>query len=202
MWVLPSRSRPQNIARFLASGAAPVPLWLRIDDDDPELARYLHLDGMPAGTTKVGPRVGLSALYNEAFLAFPDRPWYGVLADDIVPETPGWDSALIEAAGTDGLAFGDDGINGPAHATHFVLGGDLVREFGWLALPGLSRIYIDTVWADIARERGVFRYLPNVKLTHLHFSNGRAFWDATYRKPGKAFDRAVYQAWKTSKETP
>ncbi len=199
MWVCPSRHRPGNIVRFLAAGPAPTPFWLRVDSDD---TGYAGLRLPEHWALVSGPRMGLAALYNEAFAACPDRSFYGVLADDIVPETPGWDSALIEAAGTDGLAFGDDGINGPAHATHFVLGGDLVREFGWLALPGLSRIYIDTVWADIARARGVFRYLPNIKLTHLHFSNGRAFWDATYRKPGKAFDKAVYQAWKTSKETP
>lgn len=136
--------------------------------------------------------MGLAALYNEAFQACPDRPWYGVMADDVVPETPGWAEALIETAGNDGLAFGDDRINGSNHATHFVLGGGLVREMGWLALPGLSRLYIDTVWCDLAKTRGVFRYRQDVILRHHHFSNRLAVMDETYRKPDKAADKAIY----------
>ena len=71
-----------------------------------------------------------------------------------------------------------------------------MREIGWLALPGLDRLYIDTVWNDIAAERGVLRFLPDVKLTHLHFSNRRAMMDRTYHKPSKNKDRAIYHAWK------
>lgn len=204
MWVLPSRSRPGNVARFINAchdQGIPAPLWLRVDLDDERINGYRRLD-LPDGWAMVeGPRDGLASLYNAAFKTLQDRPFYGVLADDIVPETKDWDKRLIEAAGSDGLAFGDDGINGSIHATHFVLGGDLVREIGWLALPGLSRIFIDTAWVDIARSRGVLRYLPDVILRHHHFSNGRAFFDGTYRKPDKAADRAIYDAWRNTKET-
>lgn len=191
MWFVPSRSRPHNLARLARIGVR-SPVLVRLDDDDPMLAGYEAPHGW---TLEVGPRFPLSALYNDFFAARPDLGWYGFLADDVTPETPGWEEALITAAGKDGLAFGDDGINGERHAAHFVLGGDLVRAVGVLSLPGLERLFIDTFWNVVAQRLAVFRYLPHVRMTHRHFSNRKALMDATYRKPGKENDRAIYEAW-------
>jgi len=164
---------------------------LRLDNDDPLLRDYLRM-GIDWEIV-VDKRVSLSEVYNEVFPRNLD--WYGFLADDVIPDTPGWDLLLIEAAGKDGLAFGDDGINQGSFATHFVLGGDLVRSVGWLALLGLDRIYIDTVWNDIAAERNVLRFLPHVMLRHHHFSNRSALMDKTYRKHNKVRDKSIYEAW-------
>ncbi len=196
MWILPSRSRPQNLKRLIEVGL-PTPIFVRLDKDDPMLQGYMDICWPCERRSFIGERVALSEVYNRMLKARPDLDWYGFLADDVIPETPGWDRLLVEAAGKDGLAFGDDGINGDTHATHFVLGGDLVRSVGWLALPGLDRLYIDTVWNDIAVERDVRRYLPEVKLTHLHFSNRRAMRDKTYKKHNKARDKSIYEAWTT-----
>ena len=203
MFVIPSRARPHNIARLIRAWTdtgATAPALLRLDDDDASPGGYLALDRPSNWALVVAERRPLSVIYNEVFGAFPDEDWYGVFADDIVPETPGWDARLIETADRDGLAFGDDGINGADHATHFVVGGALVRSIGWLALPGLDRLYIDTVWTDIARDRGVLRYLPDVKITHWHPSVKKALFDPTYRKHHKQADHAVYRAWRDGKE--
>ncbi len=173
-----------------------TPAVVLLDTDDPCLSSYLHLPMRPDWTIEIGLRSGLSKIYNRAFALYPNEKWYGVLCDDIVPETDYFDLQLIEVAGSDSFAFGDDGINGGEHGTHFVVGGDLVRSVGWLSLPGLNRIYIDTVWNDIARDRGVRHYLPHIKLTHHHFSNRLALMDKTYRKPNKARDKAIYETWK------
>ena len=192
MWIIPSRSRPQNIRRLIG---ITTPVYLRLDDDDPMLQGYWDLDLSWNWIFTVTKRASFSSIYNEFFITLPDLDWYGFLADDVIPETPDWDRLLIEAAGKDSLAFGDDGINGSAFATHFVIGGDLARSIGWLALHGLDRTYIDTVWNDIATERSVRRYLPDVKLRHHHFSNRLALMDQTYRKSTKDNDRALYEAW-------
>lgn len=197
MWIIPSRSRPQNISRLVKAfqdTGAMTPVLLRLDDDDPLLTAYLRIE--VDWEVVVAKRAPLSEIYNDVF----DRrlDWYGFLADDVLPETPRWDRALINAAGPNGMAHCDDGIGG--QATHFVVGGNLVREIGWVALPGLHRTYIDTVWNAVANERGVLRYLPDVKLTHLHFSNRLAMFDQTYRKPAKTHDRAIYRAWLNRKD--
>lgn len=196
MWIIPSRSRPHRLATLLAVEFM-TPVLVVIDDDDPMLQGYIDLD-VPR---LIGKRRPLSEIYNDVFANYPDLDWYGFLADDVVPDTPQWDNLLVEAAGSDGLAFGDDGINGEARAPHFVLGGDLVREYGWLSLPGLERLYIDTVWNDIARERDTYRYLPHVIMTHHHFSNGKALYDQTYRKPGKLADKLIYEEWRKHGQT-
>ena len=67
-------------------------------------------------------------------------------------------------------------------------------------MSGLHRIFIDTVWNDIAADRGVLRYLPDVRIIHMHFSNRRALMDKIYRKPTKDHDRAVYEAWRNGGE--
>lgn len=152
----------------------------------------MDLDLPPMWQLVVGPRKPLSAIYAEAYREGFD--WWGFIADDVVPETPGWDRRLIEIAGHDGMAVPAGGKT-TGGTPHFVLGGNLVDCVGWLALPGLDRIYIDTVWADIAEARGVLRYVPEVVLRHAHFSTG-APMDATYRKRNKAQDKLIYETWK------
>ncbi|MFQ5622446.1 MAG: hypothetical protein ACE5FS_03520 [Paracoccaceae bacterium] len=160
---------------------------LRVDYDDPELAAYHGLKLGDSWDIVTGPRKPLSAIYNEFP---PDWPWYGFIGDDVMPETPEWEDVMVSAAGSDGMAH-------PSDPAHFVLAGALVREMGWIALPGLDRIYIDTVWKDIAEARGVLRDVGPV-LSHRHFSNGGAVMDATYRKRRNVEDRAVYKAWRRS----
>jgi len=200
-WILPSRSRPHNIKRlvdaYLKTGAS-TPVLLRLDDDDPALDGYKEISYPDGWVVWKAERKTLSGYYNEVY----DRTnydWYGFIADDVIPETDEWDRKLIEIADSDGMAVpagahGD--INSENGSPHFVLGGDLVRETGFLCLPGLDRIYIDTVWAHIARKKGVFRHVPDVVLKHLHFSNG-APMDKTYLKSNKDKDFALFQSFKT-----
>lgn len=150
----------------------------------------------PNWTFTVGERKPLSDIYAEAFHRFPDAPYYGFIADDVVPRTPEWDRRLIEVAGNDGMAVPSGGHEDYAGAPHFVLGGDMVRSIGWLALPGLNRLWIDTVWNDIAEAKGVLRRVPEVILEHWHFSNGKAMMDSTYRKYHKIEDMMTYENWK------
>jgi len=173
-----------------------TPAIVMVDDDDPMIGGYIELELPEHWALLIRKRTGLAELYNEFFFSHETQPWYGFLADDVMPVTYGWDQRLIAAAAEDGMAFGDDGINGEKFGTHFVLGGDLVRRVGVLALPGLSRLYIDTVWNDYAKNIGVRRYLAHVKLTHHHFSNGMALMDQTYRKDDRDADRAIYTQWR------
>jgi len=191
LWILPSRGRPQNINRLIDAynkTGAITPVWLRLDEDDVQ-PEY----DLPQGwTVEVGLRKPLSEIYNEFFAKYPNLPYYGFIADDVVPKTQDWDRALIRAARSDGMAVPAGGEATP----HFVLGGELVRSVGWLSLPGLDRLYIDTVWANIAEDRGVLRFLPEVLLEHRHFSNKKALFDRTYVKNSKESDKIVYQTWK------
>lgn len=197
MWVLPSRGRPHNIRRlvnaYICTGAM-SPVWLRVDEDDKSLGGYLEAVLPHNWTLEIGQKKPLSGYYNELYEK-TSYDWYGFIADDVVPKTLNWDAKLIDLAGTDGMAV-PAGAHGELESKdgtpHFVLGGDLVRETGFLCVPGLDRVYIDTAWADIARKKGVFRYAPDIILKHVHFSNG-ALMDKTYLKKHKDKDKAIYE---------
>ena len=171
------------------------PVHLRLDKDDPTLEEYLKIPFGDLWTVVVGERAGLGKIINSFYVDHSGLSWYGFLADDVVPETSEWDRQLIAEAGNDNLAHAFDGKHGKNFATHFVLGGGLVESIGWLALPELKRIYIDTIWNDIAKARKVRKYRPDVRLIHHHFSNGLAKRDETYLKPHNAQDRLVYIKW-------
>ena len=198
MWILPSRSRPHNLRRLIdawVKTGATTQVELCIDYDDPFREQYETTTIPPAWHIVVGHRSPLSAIYNNSYERCRTAPWYGFISDDVVPIDDDWDIKLIEAAGSDGMAVPTGGET-TGGCPHFVLGGDLVRSVGWLSLPGLDRIYIDTVWGDIAKRRGVYREIPNVKLEHHHFSNGKAFMDSTYRKHHKTQDKVIYDNWR------
>lgn len=199
MWVLPSRGRPKNLIRFFdafekTSGSTPGLVIL--DRDDPVLDGYREVILPPGWSLILEPKhPTLGALQNSIFDRWPNNPWYGLIADDVVPLTEEWDKKLVDAAGSDGIAFPHDSINGGRQFTHGVIGGDLVREMGWLILPGLDRVYGDNVWTHIGEKRGVLRYCPDVKLDHLHFSNGKAPMDKTYEKHHVSNDRDIFEKW-------
>lgn len=202
MWILPSRQRPESLKRFFdhyAKTKADTPGLVVLDRDDPELDGYASVTLPEGWSLIVEPRhKSLGALQNSIYERFSHLPWFGMVADDVTPLTDGWDRALVEAAGSDGVAYGYDSINKGKSFTHGVLGGDFVRALGWLILPGLDRLYGDNVIMEVATRKGVLRYLPDVFMEHLHFSNGTAPIDDTYRKLNAAQDRAIYEAWITT----
>jgi len=204
MWILPSRSRPQNIQRLIGSWGktgASTGVELCIDFDDPCREQYEAMNMPQSWRLVVGQRGPLSAIYNAAYQRHKYLSWMGFIADDVVPITNGWDTKLIEAAGSDGMAVPAGGHD-PDGAPHFVLGGDLVRSMGWLSIPGLDRLYIDSAWQDIATDRGVLRRVPEVVLEHRHFSNKKARIDATYLKHRKAQDKIIYDNWRQNGNFP
>jgi len=207
MFSLPSRSRPHNLRRFLDAYEATYathPVWLRLDQDDPRLGEYdaIHL---PENWLKtVGPRHPnrCNGCVAEMFALFPREPVYGLLADDLIPRTESWDRALIEAAGPDRLAYGDDGLHGQNLATHPVIGGELARTIGWLVLPTVLHSFVDTALFAIAHRSGRLVYLPDVKLEHMHpLAKGddgkpKAEMDEVYRFPETYIqDQAAFYKW-------
>lgn len=192
MFICPSRGRPSGLSR-LASLAATGFRWIvRLDDDDPALPEYLSLKLPASWSIMVAPRCSGSKMHNDIFAEHPNEPWYGLMSDDVVPNAPGWESALIAAAGSDCLAYGDDGINGEKMPTHFVLGGGLARKMGWLIHPRIDRLYGDAIWNYYGRRGEFLRYCPKIELTHYHFSNDLAPMDSTYAKLSAMADKAVF----------
>lgn len=185
MIFLPTMGRPWGLERFIGAytdTGSSSRVAVVFDGGDPCLSEYEKIQAPDTFTgICVSPGTKIGPIMNDMYGRFPDEDYYACLNDDVVMETPGWDSFLGKVAGRDKVAWGDDGIHGINLATMPFIGGDLIRKIGYYAPSGLLHCFIDNFFTDLARELGITRYLPQVKMTHLHHTNGKAPMDDTYR---------------------
>lgn len=201
MWILATRARPHNLRRFFeafAATGATAPGVVCVDDNDPFLAEYLSISLPDGWIMEVAPQISCGPAYNRAFEGHRNEPWYGFITDDAMPLTHGWEQALVEAAGSDAISYCADGIRDEKMPSQWVIGGDLTRELGWICLPGVKRVYADDAIAWLGRSRGILRYVPDHRLEHWHFCNGKAPMDETYRKPDPESDRQIFYKWRAT----
>ena len=191
MIVLPTRGRPDSLQRFFDIGRPHLAGVVVLDEDDQH--HYAAVRLPPNWRRLVFPRRPVAPLMNAVFEMNPNEPWYGLMGDDVVCETPDWDVVLSESCRRDFIAWGDDGIAGKP--SHPFLHGDLVRAMGFVSPPGFRHLYTDTVIEHIATALRIGRYHPEVKTTHWHFSTGRSPMDATYRERPIAGDAERYDAF-------
>lgn len=202
----PSRGRPNNLRRLRYAVNATTTnarIYTRVDDDDPHVDEYATIPGV---TMYRGPRVFYGASVNElARYAVEDGATHlAMFGDDVVPETAGWDTMLIDALnGRLGVAYGSDGLehlHGVDLPTHYVTQAEVFTRLGWLVLPTLRHLFADNVAADIGRGLGNLQYVPEAELPHLHRWNRKAPDDLTYReandKQKRELDRAAYLEWR------
>lgn len=196
MLILPTMGRPDSLRRFITAyqkTEASLPVHVVFDADD--AARYNGVEtpkhwrriSAPAGTP-------LGGIFTRLFEKYPDEQFYGMVADDVVPETRHWDTALLEACHPDKIAWGWDGIQNERLPVHPFIGGALVRKLGWWAAPGLKHWFVDNVWKAIADALNCGVYLPEVRMPHYHFLNGKAQFDRTYQQqPNHGADAVTYE---------
>lgn len=170
---------------------------LVLDTDDEHRYERVRL---PYGWRRIVlHRMYLGPKLNAAFEATRDAPWFGVLNDDHLPVTPGWEEAVVRAAGQRSIAWPDDNY-GKRISSH-VMGGDLARELGWTMCPRLAHYYLDDVHERIAEVVGGV-FLRQVVVSHEHVNAGRAPMDRTYaERPSPEKDRVSYEKW-LSEEWP
>lgn len=199
--LVPSRGRPNNVARLVAACRATCTadtlIHFGFDDDDPQLTA--NLAALHWNTTAlVRPRMGLAPWTNELARMNADAPYLASIGDDMVPVTPGWDKQLMEACGMTGMAYPND-LRRSDVPEAIVMTSDIVHALGWMSQPGLDHWYQDTVWRDIGIGAGCLCYLDAVIVEHRHPNvPGGDPHDATYADAAKKFseDMAAYQKWR------
>lgn len=130
-----------------------------------------------------------------------DTAWVMWLADDLIPETVGWDRRVVEALTGWNTVSTDDGRHAPAKfngATAW--SGDLIRAVGYLYPKGLRHFYIDTAWEELGRMLNNWTVLMDVMVRHAHASWTLGAADATtahIHKESQADERA-FLIWKNT----
>jgi hypothetical protein len=203
MIILPTRGRPENIKRFIRQyheTQASEPLTLVIDHND---RSYDALELPPQFSVKtMGPHGGITECVNAVFADRPNEAYYGIMADDVVPQSLHWDRLLADACRPAAIAWGDDDQQDIGLPTHPFLGGDLVRALGWVVYPKVKHWYADNVVLDLADGLGIGKPMMEVKTPHYHVLNAKADLDDTYlSQPSREKDRLAYEAFK-EKELP
>jgi hypothetical protein len=191
MWLLPSRGRPHLVRRLFEKGNFQTPGLLVIDDDD--YKNYRGVD-LPQGWEKVSlPRMFLSPKLNAALAKHPSEPWYGILNDDHLPITEGWDVKLVGALKRQPIVWPLD--NYADRISTPVFDGDLVRTLGWITPPELNHFYIDDVHEALAEVLGCSR-VDDVMVSHEHVNKGRMPKDRTYlERPDPSRDQIAFKKW-------
>lgn len=199
MIILPTIYRPENLRRFIRhykETGASLPVWLVFDESN--AYHYVDVD-LPSGFRKcivdTGTRIG--EIFNLIFKNHPHEDFYGIIADDVTPETYRWDLLLREACLPDKISWGFDGGHDETLPRHPFIGGDLVRRLGFISCPGVRHWYVDDAWRDIAEALDCGRYLPEVRMKHRHPTTGLAQGDRTYsEQPDPKVDQMIYNRWK------
>jgi hypothetical protein len=194
---VPSRGRPGNITRLRnavnATCTGDTELRVGLDEDDPELGNYPVFDLERV----VRPNLHKVTAWVNA-LTVPEAGNYrylGTIGDDNVPQTPGWDTAVMGALEKTLFAFGNDQYPGRAPGTlccHVFMRSEVVQKLGYFGPPSIAHMYVDVAWMSWGTACGI-TYLHDVLIPHLHYTVG-APHDETYAS-SYAGTGADLQAW-------
>lgn len=208
--VVPSRGRPHNIARLIerwcdtAHGNAS--LSVVVDDDDPTLDSYGKVvQGSEEWLTlHVGPRLGLAGSLNAIAMTIQPRPQFiGFMGDDHVPQTFGWDSAIINALSEPQIkiVYGDDKLQGANLPTAVFMRTAVIDATGYFCPPGMRHMYLDNCWLEWGRGSDSLCYLPDVVIEHMHPCIGKGTQDALYAETSAMMsgDQMGYNAYVAEK---
>ncbi len=187
MWLLPSLSRPANLVRFFAAckeTGTTTPGAVLIDSADyaKHQQAYAALQ-LPLGwhvwTTK---GVTQGDKIREIWHEIKDSAWLGLIGDDNIPETPGWDKLLVDQLASAGIVSCDDGWQAPRRIGNcWVMSGSVIRAVDYIFAPGMHHLFVDDLWEQLGRETGAWECRQDIMVRHAHVMKGEAQIDDTHR---------------------
>ena len=185
--IVPSRQRQERFdlcMKHLLDKTKTSDVIVALDEDDHSTyTRYQEVHYI------IGPKpvkLGVNEKLNRIANLVKDEYDYIMWAsDDIVIQTDGWDTLLVDAIKDipNGISFPNDLLrreNLPSNGTCF--DSNIVRKLGYLAPPILLHLFIDNFWKELGQALKTLRYCPNVVVDHQHYSNGKAEKDFIYQE--------------------
>jgi hypothetical protein len=177
--LVPSRERPQNVARLGAIARETMygagSLLFIFDDDDTMLEAQQKAADDNGWPYEVQENLITVPKINLAASRHLDAPFLMFLGDDHIPRTDGWDDEIL-------ASFSDLGGTGYVYPWGLgrtdtpevcAISTDIVKALGWFGLPGINHFYVDNVWADIGNGAGCLVFRRDVILEHMHWTFGK-----------------------------
>jgi len=180
MWLIPSYNRPEMLRRLLNSIAevepSTGPIVVKYDPKDTATADLLLQEGGGRWSLWDTPNVGCSLALQWAYHLWPAEPFYGFIGDDTEITSESFFPLMEEAAGPNRIAVPNDlcwpGAKVPEITPlprHCCIGGELVRAWGFWAVPGLYHCFCDVFWHRFMKEfPSSWKGVPGAVLRHYH----------------------------------
>lgn len=182
LWILPTRNRPENLKRFLKAAkeigtSTPGLILVNQDEYDQSRMAYDALQIFMLPNWQIIPVKAKS--YGDAIRAIWPKvkrlDWVGLVSDDLVPCTPGWDVKLINSLQGWNVVSSNDGWQAQSgdiqrdriHGA-ICFSGDLLRTIGWMFPPKLRHIFHDDMLETLGRETACWQVKSDILVKHLH----------------------------------
>jgi hypothetical protein len=204
--IMPSRGRAEQLrvaleAAYRLAELPALDVIVGLDLDDPALPAYRELDDGRTMMT-AGDRRTLTGWTNHLFRQFgAGYRFIASFGDDHVPQTPGWDAWLTQAAmasGLPGMAYPEDGRRNDIPEA-IVMAREVPDALGWVCEPSLAHFWVDNVWAAIGQDAGCLEFCPDVVIEHRHYlAVPGVARDATYAEAEDKSnwqDSQLFNAW-------
>ena len=193
--------------RATISGKHQIYFVYWVDEDDEAFAEYGELGFVKHSKITImahaGPRQPIAKTFN--YLAsWHALPYYMNGADDMAFNTQGWDDILSSRLSHPYcLYYFDDGIQHEGLATFAIVSRVWINNIGFLFPEDIRHNYIDTYIFDVAKRAGTLVYIPEVSLSHFHFTVGGSAFDKTYEESQQwwAQDTEAYNSLESRRET-
>jgi len=163
--LVPTRGRPEKIARLLASIGQHdnVEVIVGVDDDDPDMQYAEPWAIAPYHRVVTGPRHNtLGALFN-TMAAQAHGDWLMAMGDDYVLETADWPAILLECGKRLPLSMGVMFARDPHHPnfpTIFCINRVVYDLAGYFVPPFFPYWFVDTWWDEISVMTGLRLEMP------------------------------------------
>jgi hypothetical protein len=213
--IVPTRGRPDNIRKVIAAwdftnAWDDADLILAVDADDPEYGRYLEIQQGVDRPRRIivhesAEWVPMVHKLNDTAVRLAEGDRYfalGFAGDDHLPQTINWAKAYLAALhelGT-GMVYGDDGYQGSNLSTEWAVTTDAVRALGRMVPAPVEHMYCDNSMMDLFRSIGSMKYLPGVRIEHMHPIAKKAETDDQYKRVNSreqfSRDRRADEGWK------
>lgn len=176
--LLPSLERAKDVAKFFESylkTKTMAPVWVIVDDLDPQLEEYKALFYPSGCEIKVTTARSMGEKCNELWEAYRGFDYVIICNDDHVLMTEGWDQTCIGQLSGVNVVFTNDGMtpetpwNFPKRLCGAIcFSGKLLRTLGWLFPPGIKHLYSDEIWGQLFARGQCTRGLGDVCVYHEH----------------------------------
>lgn len=172
-WYLPTRRRIEKLKAFLASAvdtgmSTPGSILVQSDEFNELQDDYLGIELPEGWEYSLTPEEGMGSKFKFLWPEIREREWMGWLVDDLICETPNWDTLLLSKLDGKNFVSAWDGGQKPERMCVPVFSKALLNAVGCVYPPGFFHTYLDDVWEHLGRSTGCWQMMPEVKLIHNH----------------------------------